>query len=289
MEVRRRARARGVSPVDTAQRCDVDRRLTFLHHADLPGRRVCAQQRVVVDVERVAMGARGMRERLVERVEVVPDRLDLAAVDDLVPQPEEDVLDLAPDLRQGMQAPPAQRCAGEGDVELLVELGQSAPLELGLTGCERSLEALTHGVQRHAGLSVADVPQADFEVALAAQPGGVGLGQLAGRGRFRKTLQSRARVLLPVHRANLAFEQLRRDSGAVRPVERQRRGGRRLLPRGGAPLGRAGRRARSRDGTDRGAARRRRDPRDRGRLLARRCSRCARAEPRSPASSSTCA
>jgi hypothetical protein len=36
----------------------------------------------------------------------------------------------------------------------------------------------------------------------------VGLGQLSGRGRFRKTLQSGVCVLLPVHRANLAFEQL---------------------------------------------------------------------------------
>ncbi|SRR6266540_2541899 len=99
-----------------------------------------------------------MRERLVERVEVVPDRLDLAAIDDLIPQPEEDVLDLTPDLGQGMQSSPPQWCARQGDVELLVELSQSAPLELRLTGCERLLEALSHGIERHAGLSVADVP-----------------------------------------------------------------------------------------------------------------------------------
>jgi hypothetical protein len=39
-----------------------------------------------------------MCEGLVERVEVVPDRLDLAAVDDLVAESEKDVLDLADDL-----------------------------------------------------------------------------------------------------------------------------------------------------------------------------------------------
>ena len=39
-----------------------------------------------------------MPGREVERVEVVPRRLDLAAVDDRVAEPEEDVLDLAPDL-----------------------------------------------------------------------------------------------------------------------------------------------------------------------------------------------
>jgi len=37
-----------------------------------------------------------MRQRLVERVEVVPDSLDLAAVDDFVPEPQENVLYLAP-------------------------------------------------------------------------------------------------------------------------------------------------------------------------------------------------
>jgi len=57
-----------------------------------------------------------------------------------------------------MQTPAPQRCPRQGDVELLVELGQSPPLELRLTGCERLLEALSDGVQRHAGLSVAHVP-----------------------------------------------------------------------------------------------------------------------------------
>jgi hypothetical protein len=39
----------------------------------------------------------------------------------------------------------------------VVELGQSALLELRLTGCQRNLEAFSHGVQRHAGLPITDV------------------------------------------------------------------------------------------------------------------------------------
>ena len=73
-----------------------------------------------------------MRERLVERVEVVPNRLDLAAVDDLVAEPEEDVLDLSPDLRERMQAPAAKRRARQGDVERLVLSRQPFALELPL-------------------------------------------------------------------------------------------------------------------------------------------------------------
>ena len=44
-----------------------------------------------------------MPGREVERVEVVAGRLDLAAVDDPVAEPEEDVLDLAPDLGDQVQ------------------------------------------------------------------------------------------------------------------------------------------------------------------------------------------
>ena len=50
-----------------------------------------------------------MAGREVERVEVVARRLDLAAVDDAVAEAEEDVLDLAADLRDQVQ--PAARVA----------------------------------------------------------------------------------------------------------------------------------------------------------------------------------
>jgi hypothetical protein len=61
------------------------------------------QQGVGIDVERVAVRARRVRQRLVERVEVVPNGLDLATVHDLVAEAEEDVLHLAADLRQRME------------------------------------------------------------------------------------------------------------------------------------------------------------------------------------------
>ena len=63
-----------------------------------------AQQRVRVEVERVPRVARRVRLRLVERVEVVPDGLDLAAVVDHVAHAEEHVLDCAPQLRDQVQA-----------------------------------------------------------------------------------------------------------------------------------------------------------------------------------------
>ena len=100
-----------------------------------------------------------MGERLVERVEVVPDRLDLATVDDLVAEPEEDVLDLAGDLRQRMQVAAPHGRSGESDVECLVELLQlpegDAPggLALGL------LEPHAQGIERPSCLAIPNFPQ----------------------------------------------------------------------------------------------------------------------------------
>ena len=52
----------------------------------------------------------------------MPYRLDLAAVDDLVAEAQEDVLDRAHDLRQRVQVSARQARARERDVERLVEL-----------------------------------------------------------------------------------------------------------------------------------------------------------------------
>src|SRR5437667_29194 len=123
------------------------------------------QERVVVDVERVPMRPRWMRERLVERVEVVPHRLDLACVDDLVAEPEVDVLDLAPKLRQGMETPAAELRARQSDVERCVQGDQLLPRERSVPSLESRLEALPHGVQRNPGLAVADVAKPDLQVA----------------------------------------------------------------------------------------------------------------------------
>ena len=76
-EVRRVDR---VAPVDAAERDHVDRRLALLHDVDLRGRGLGAQQRVAVEEEGVARRARRVPFRERELVEVVLDRLDLAAV-----------------------------------------------------------------------------------------------------------------------------------------------------------------------------------------------------------------
>ena len=65
-----------------------------------------------------------MPGREVERVEVVARRLDLTAVDDRVPEPEEDVLELAPDLRDEVEMTASYRRAGHRDVDAL--LGEAA-------------------------------------------------------------------------------------------------------------------------------------------------------------------
>ena len=52
-----------------------------------------------------------------QRVEVLPDGRDLGAVPDLVAHAEEDVLDLAADLRQQVQAAALDRMAGDRDVD----------------------------------------------------------------------------------------------------------------------------------------------------------------------------
>ena len=111
VEDRRVRRVGRVAPVDAAERDDVDGRLLRLHRPDLRRRRLGAQHRLVVEEERRERRPRRMARREVEPVEVVVRRLDLAAVDDAVAEPEEDVLDLAADL--GDQVEPAARVAAD--------------------------------------------------------------------------------------------------------------------------------------------------------------------------------
>jgi len=140
-----------------------------------------------------------MRQRLVERVEVVPDGLDLTAVDDLVAEPQEDVFDLPDDLRQRMQAATSQRRPGQRDVERLVELGQLGPLELGLPSVERGLEPLAYGVERRAGLAVSNAAERLLQLALASQVADACLIQRRARGRGRDRALSFALEGLDVH------------------------------------------------------------------------------------------
>ena len=109
--------------------------------------------------------------RKVERVEVVPRRLDLATVDDRVPETEEDVLELAADLRDEVEMAAPHSGAGHRDVDPL--LGQP-PIELGsrdlcLASVDRRLELLAQRVQRHARLAVANLAQRELQLALAPE------------------------------------------------------------------------------------------------------------------------
>ena len=88
-----------VAPVDPPERDHVDGRRLRLHHADLRGGRLSAQDDVAVQEERVERGAGDVTLRHVERVEEMPGVLDLVPVDDAVAEPQEDVLDLTADLR----------------------------------------------------------------------------------------------------------------------------------------------------------------------------------------------
>src|SRR5438034_2483584 len=124
-----------------------------------------------------------MRQRLVERVEVVPDGLDLAAVDDLVAEPEEDVLHLSPDLREWVQPAAAKPCPGQGDVQRLVERRELLALQRGFALVERRLEPLADSVERHARLAVPYRTQGLLQLALAPEVADADLVQLVGARR----------------------------------------------------------------------------------------------------------
>ena len=104
-------------------------------------------------------------------------RLDLAAVDDLVAEPEEDVLDLAADLRDQVQVAARARLARQRDVDDL--LGQPAvelgALELGPALGDRAARAASRSaLSDAAGLAVADLAQRLLQLALPAEEADAG-------------------------------------------------------------------------------------------------------------------
>src|SRR3954451_9199788 len=127
VELRRVGRI-AVAAVRPSRDHDVQRRRVRLHRADLHRRRVRAQHDVGRDVERVGVVAAGVRRVVVEGVEVVVDEVDLRALDAREAEAEEHLLDLAPRLRDEVQAAHRlRRLARERDVdavlgELRVEL-----------------------------------------------------------------------------------------------------------------------------------------------------------------------
>src|SRR5262249_29919005 len=116
---------------------------------------------------------------------------DLAAVDDRVAEPEEDVLELAPNLRDQVQLSAADRSSRNRDVddvfaEAPVELG---PLELFLAPVEGRLEAFPERVQPHARLPVADLAQGELQRALAPQVLDAGGLEIPDRSRTGHSCQ----------------------------------------------------------------------------------------------------
>ena len=144
--------------------------------------------------------------REVERVEVVVRRLDLAAVDDLVAESEEDVLHLAPDLGDQVQVAALLSLARQCDVHDLVgeppvEVGA---LQLGLALGHRVLEALAQGVEDAAGLRVANLAERLLQLALPAEVADAGLIEV-GKGRSARNRASRLAFHgLGVHRRSVS-------------------------------------------------------------------------------------
>src|SRR5918999_1462285 len=164
-----------------------------------------------------------MPGREVERVEVVVRRLDLAPVDDPVAEAEEDVLDLAADLRDQVEVSARPRVARKRHVDdLLLEPPlEVGTLELRLARRDSRLEPLADGVQNHPRLAVADLSEGLLQLALSAQ---------VADARVVQPLDARRG---PNRALRLGFERLRVhpasvSSASVSPCSRFR----------GAPLGR---------------------------------------------------
>ncbi len=107
-----------------------------------------------------------MRLGGVERVEVVLDRVDLAAVEDLVAHPDEDVLDPAPGLRDQVVRAAGDLDTRQGRVERRVAHGTR---ELRPARLHGRLDPLAERVQSHPALAVADLTERELQRALAAE------------------------------------------------------------------------------------------------------------------------
>src|SRR5437588_4214517 len=142
-----------------------------------------------------------------ERVEVVPGGLDLAAVDDLVTEAEEDVLDVAADLGRRMKRSPAaepqrpeqlcwQRYVGALRRQLRLEL---RALQLVLPRRERLLDRLAGRIQGDTGLAVAHLAQRELQLRAATEVADARLVELGGRRRGLDRGQRLALERLWVH------------------------------------------------------------------------------------------
>ena len=190
-----------VAPVHAAESrpCRSAARPLLHRRGSATARSRCAGRRLVEE-ERVAAASAPGAVREVERVEVVVRRLDLAAVDDLVAEAEEDVLDLAADLRDQVQVPAARRLARKRDVD-------SRPRRrLAVARAERASRSQRLLDRSRAALSAIPVSrsrtraQGLLELALAAEVADARLLELRGRrGRLDRGAAPRVRCASPVH------------------------------------------------------------------------------------------
>src|SRR5581483_9635854 len=138
--------------------------------------------------------------RLGERVEVLPHGRHLGAVPDLVAHAEEDVLDLALDLREQMQPAAAHRRARDGDVDAaLRRLAVGEPEQLLAARRDRLLEAAADAVQQHAAFAVAHAAKRLRQLRAAAGDGDARLLELGLRQRGADARERLLLVGLPVH------------------------------------------------------------------------------------------
>ena len=106
-----------------ARRHDVDGRLALLHHTNLHRRRVRAQHDLLglaqVHEDRVEAAPRWMPVGDVERLEVVPSRLDLRALGHRVTHPHEHILKPLACLSDRVKMAAPQRAEPLGEIESL--------------------------------------------------------------------------------------------------------------------------------------------------------------------------
>ena len=134
-----------------------------LHRPDLHRRGLRAHHQVplVIAVEGVLHLPRRVVGGDVERLEVVVVKLDLGTVEHRVAHRDEDLLDLAAHLRQGVERAPHLRCSGQGGVEAFA---------LALGGEPRFLEGSAARLDRRLDLLLEQVgPLADDATLLRGQ------------------------------------------------------------------------------------------------------------------------
>jgi len=189
----RRVRRVVVAPVGLAGEDVVQRRLLQLHLADLHRRGVRAQQHVLGDVEGVLQHPRRVVGQVVERVEVVVVPFGLGPVLDVEADAHEEILDVAPRLRQQVEGAARRgRVARQRHIDAVLRQtgrqlrpGQRARLRL-----EQRLDGLADlvGLLAHRpaliGRQLADRAQSLGQLRLAAE---VAHAQVLGLGRGERS------------------------------------------------------------------------------------------------------